>query len=214
MNKTGLASQPSTETPSFADGLMLLWQRTLAQPRQISMVLPSSRAVGRMMAEAVLQRPAASVIELGAGTGAVTRQLLKHGDLTPDLLTCVELDSGFVTYLRATLPGVNVICAPAEQLAKLWTEEQREPAGAIVSTLPIRLFPDDLKLQVLDAALPVMAPDAPIVQLTFRPSTPIPSRVLFAHGLAAQRREIVWANVPPAFIWIYRRKATSQPTPA
>lgn len=185
---------------------MLLWQRTLAQPRQISMVLPSSRAVGRTMAEAIRRRPAGPVIELGAGTGAVTRQLLRHG-VTADLLTCVELDHGFVTYLRAAMPGVDVICAPAEQLATIW---RREPAGAIVSTLPIRLFPDDLKLQVLHATLSTMTPGAPLVQLTFRPSSPIPSHVLFACGLAAERREIVWANIPPAFVWSYRHAASAQ----
>jgi phosphatidylethanolamine/phosphatidyl-N-methylethanolamine N-methyltransferase len=175
----------------------------------MSTVLPSSRAVGRTMAEAIRQRPAGPVIELGAGTGAVTRQLLKHG-VTADLLTCVELDRGFVTYLCATLPGVDVICAPAEELATLWSEWRRAPAGAIVSTLPIRLFPDDLKLQVLEATLSTMAPGAPIVQLTFRPSSPIPSHVLFACGLAAERREIVWANVPPAFVWSYRRAPSPQ----
>lgn len=172
------------------------------------MVLPSSPAVGRLMAETVRERPARSVIELGAGTGAVTRQLLQHV-VGADDLTCIELDRGFVAYLRATLPGVDVICAPAEQLAGIWSERQREPAGAVVSTLPIRLFPDALKLDVLDAMLPVLAPGAPLVQLTFRPSSPIPPRLLFARGFVAERREIVWANVPPAFVWIYRPTAAA-----
>lgn len=155
------------------------------------------------MALAAAQRPPGRVIELGAGTGAITRQLLAHG-VPPDGLTCIELDPGFVDYLRQAFPHVEAVQGTAESLARIWGERGHGPAAAIVSSLPIRLFDDAATHAVLAASCAVARPGAPFVQLTFRASNPIPRRILQVHGLTGRRRGLVWANVPPAFVWLYR----------
>lgn len=190
-------------TPSLR-GLTLLWRRSLAEPRQVSMVAPSSRFVGRAAAALIRQRPRGGVIELGAGTGAITRALLEHG-IAAQTLTCLELDATFCRHLRDRLPQLDIICAPAERLAAIWCERASEAAGAVVSSLPIRLFEAAQQATVLDACRQVLAPAGLLVQATYRPSTPIPYPLLFTHGFAAESRLTIWRNLPPVFLWTYRR---------
>ncbi len=187
-----------------AQGPLLFWGRSLRNPRQICSLFPSSPFVGRAMTEAILARPAPHVIELGAGTGAVTRQLIRNG-VAPENLTLVELDAALGGHLQRTFPGVDVMVAPAQQLAGLWHEREGQPVGAIVSTLPMRLFPKPMIRSIIKSSFQVLAPGGVFVQFTYRDNSPVPMRLAKAMGLKAQRRCLVWANLPPAAIWSYER---------
>ncbi len=188
-----------------AQGPLLFWGRSLRNPRQICSLFPSSPFVGRAMTEAIVSRPAPHVIELGAGTGAVTRQLIRNG-VREDNLTLVELDPALGGHLRRSFPGVDVMVAPAQQLAELWRQRQGPQVGAIVSTLPMRLFPKPMIRSIMKSSFQVLAPGGVFVQFTYRESSPVPLRLVNALGLKAQRRCLVWANLPPAAIWSYERE--------
>lgn len=187
-----------------AQGPLLFWGRSLRNPRQICSLFPSSPFVGRAMTEAIVARPQPHVIELGAGTGAITRQLVRNG-VSPHNLTLVELDPALGAHLERSFPGVDVMVAPAQDLARLWRERQGPPVGAIVSTLPMRLFPKPMIRSIVKSAFQVLAPGSVFVQFTYRDNSPVPLRLVGAMGLKAQRRGLVWANLPPAAIWSYER---------
>lgn len=191
-----------------AQGPLLFWGRSLRNPRQICSLFPSSPFVGRAMTEAIVSRPAPHVIELGAGTGAVTRQLIRNG-VREDNLTLVELDPALGGHLRRSFPRVDVMVAPAQQLAELWAEREGPRVGAVVSTLPMRLFPKPMIRSIMKSSFQVLAPGGVFVQFTYRESSPVPLRLVKALGLTAQRRCLVWANLPPAAIWSYERPTQS-----
>jgi len=156
------------------------------------------------MTDAIVSRPTPHVIELGAGTGAVTRQLIRNG-VRDDNLTVVELDAALGGHLRRSFPRVDVMVAPAQQLAELWHEREGPRVGAIVSTLPMRLFPKPMIRSIMKSSFQVLAPGGVFVQFTYRESSPVPLRLVRALGLTAKRRCLVWANLPPAAIWAYER---------
>ncbi len=52
------------------------------------------------------------MLELGAGTGVVSRAILDHG-VPPEKLVVVEIVPDMADHLRSVLPGVNVICGDA-----------------------------------------------------------------------------------------------------
>jgi len=187
-----------------AHGPLLFWERSLRNPKQICSLFPSSPFVGRAMTEAIVSRPAPHVIELGAGTGAVTRQLVRNG-VSAHNLTLVELDPELGAHLHRSFPGVDVMVAPAQHLAQLWRERQAPPVGAIVSTLPMRLFPKPMIRSIVKSSFQVLSPGGVFVQFTYRENSPVPLRLASAMGLKAQRRGLVWANLPPAAIWTYER---------
>lgn len=187
-----------------AEGPLLLLGRSLQNFGQICSLFPSSPAAGRAMATAAGGRPSAHVIELGAGTGAVTRQLLGSGISYADL-TVLEIDPQFGGHLRRNFPKLDVIVAPAQNLAKLWGDRNGPAVGAVVSTLPIRLLDTESSMSIMRASIAVLEPGGMIVQLTYRPSSPVPERIYRGLGVSAERHHRVWINLPPAYIWVYRK---------
>jgi phosphatidylethanolamine/phosphatidyl-N-methylethanolamine N-methyltransferase len=192
-----------------AQGPWLLLRRSLRNPLQICSVFPSSPFVGRAMTQAIANRPAPRVIELGAGTGAVTRQLIRNGVTASDL-TLIEIDAQLGRHLRCTFPEVDVIVAPAQEAAKIWRERNGPPVGAVVSTLPMRLFSKPLIRSVMRSALETLAPGGLFVQFTYRLGSPAPIRIVNRLGLTAERYRHVWANFPPAAIWVYQKPFATQ----
>ncbi len=190
------------ELASRAQGPLLFWGRSLRNPKQICSLFPSSPFVGRAMTEAIAERPAPHVVELGAGTGAITRQLIRNG-VAPQNLTLVELDIELGEHLRRTFPEIDVLIAPAQDLGHIWSARQGPRVGAIVSTLPMRLFSKPLIRSIMKNSFRVIAPGGVFVQFTYRDSSPVPLRIAAALGLRAERRCLVWANLPPAAIWTY-----------
>jgi phosphatidylethanolamine/phosphatidyl-N-methylethanolamine N-methyltransferase len=193
-----------SDLPQAAQGPVLFWQRSLKHPRQICSLFPSSPFVGRAMTEVLRDRTNSHVIELGAGTGAVTRQLIRNG-VEPQNLTLLEIDAQLGGHLRRRFPEVDVVIAPAEDLAQLWQERNGGAVGAIVSTLPMRLFSKKLIYLVMKNSLQVLGDGGMFVQFTYRQNSPVPSRVLKALGLKAWRYTRVWLNLPPAAIWVYEK---------
>ena len=196
-----------SDLPRAAQGPVLFWQQTLRNPLQVCSLFPSSPFVGRAMTKVLGKRIDSHVIELGAGTGAVTQQLIRNG-VEPRKLTLIEIDAQLGGHLRRRFPEVDVVIGPAQDLAKLWKERNGENVGAIVSTLPMRLFSKKLIYLVMKNSLNVLEDGGMFVQFTYRQTSPVPPRVARALRLKAWRYTRVWLNLPPAAIWVYERETT------
>ncbi len=194
-----------SDLPRAAQGPVLFWQRTLKNPRQVCSLFPSSPFVGRAMTSALGERTNSHIIELGAGTGAVTKQLIRNG-VRPEKLTLVEIDAQLGGHLRRSFPDVDVVIGCAQDLAKLWEERNGGNVGAIVSTLPMRLFSKKLIYLVMKNSLQVLEDGGMFVQFTYRQNSPVPTRVVKALRLKAWRYARVWLNLPPAAIWVYEKQ--------
>jgi phosphatidylethanolamine/phosphatidyl-N-methylethanolamine N-methyltransferase len=184
---------------------VLFWRQSLKQPIQICSLFPSRPSVGRHLFEAVSRHKGQPIVELGAGTGAVTRQLLRGGIEARDL-TVVELDPEFTAYLSRHFPGVDVLNMKAEDVAEYWQNRGADQVGAVVSTLPMKLFDAELQQDIIGSMMNVMADGAPFVQLTYRLSSPVKPEVLENLGLRGRRVKTVWRSIPPAFLWKYERR--------
>ena len=112
------------------------------------------------------------VIELGPGTGAITRQLIRNG-VEPGKPTPIEIDAQLGGHLRRRFPDVDVVIGPAQDLAKLWKERNGDNVGAIVSTLPMRLFSKKLIYLVMKNSLNVLDEGGMFVQFTYRQTSPV-----------------------------------------
>jgi phosphatidylethanolamine/phosphatidyl-N-methylethanolamine N-methyltransferase len=78
----------------------------------------------------------------------------------------------------------------------------REPASAVVSGLPLQTKPFKRRLRLIDEAFGLMAPGAPFVQFTYAVVTPIPLKLA---DVTAEASELIWLNLPPARVWVYRK---------
>lgn len=173
----------------------------LDNPAIAGAVSPSGRALARMMARYVDPRKSGPVVELGPGTGSITEALLERG-IEPGRLYLVEFDRGFCKLLRRRFRGVHVIHGDAYQLSKTLTDRLRRRPIAIVSSLPLLLKPEGQRLALLADAFDCMTPEGCFIQFTYSPLSPIPRN----NGFHAEASPPVWLNLPPARVWVYRRR--------
>lgn len=173
----------------------------IEKPLAIGAVTPSSRALARIMAANVDPKIPGPIIELGPGTGPVTEALVARG-IDPARLVLVEFDPTFCRLLRKRYPTATVVQGDAYSLGVLLTSLLREPAAAVVSGLPLFTKPLKTRLRLLFEAFGLMAPGAPFVQFTYAAVSPIPRGL---DRVKSQASERIWANIPPARVWVYRK---------
>jgi phosphatidylethanolamine/phosphatidyl-N-methylethanolamine N-methyltransferase len=78
------------------------------KPKAVGSIIPTSSVTARRMASVVDITSGLPVLEVGPGTGVITKAILKHGVKPADLYT-VEYSHDFVVHLKRNYPGVNVI---------------------------------------------------------------------------------------------------------
>jgi phosphatidylethanolamine/phosphatidyl-N-methylethanolamine N-methyltransferase len=173
----------------------------LERPLSMGAVSPSGRALARIMAAYVDPKSCGPIVELGAGTGAVTQALVDRG-IDPARLVLVESDAAFCRTLRARYPSARIVQGDAYGLRRILGSLINEPAAAVVSGLPLFTKPLRVRLRLLFEAFALMAPAAPFVQFTYHAVAPMPRRLARVRVEASER---VWKNIPPARVWVYRR---------
>jgi phosphatidylethanolamine/phosphatidyl-N-methylethanolamine N-methyltransferase len=182
----------------------------LADPRRMGAIVPSSAALADAMT-ADLWPTSAPVIELGPGTGVVTRSILARG-IPEDRLALIEYGGDFVDRLQREFPRAHVHRMDATRLKHVELFDG-EPAGAVVSGIPLLLMPAKEVLALLDGAFEQLRPDGAFYQFTYGRDAPIARSVLERLGLSATRIGGTLANVPPAVVYrICRRSSRVMPT--
>ena len=185
-------------TTSLADNFRFL-KALINRPKLVGAVIPSSPALARAMARQI--DPAAGpVLEVGPGTGVISEAILERG-VTPGRLTLVEYDEELARHLAARFPRVQVIQGDAFDLNRTLRSHGDVPFGAIVSSLPLLNHPMARRLAYMEAVTRRLAPGAPLIQFSYGAHAP----VVPPPGFAVVRTAQVWANIPPAKVWVYRK---------
>jgi len=182
---------------SFHEKLQFL-RGVMASPAGVSALFPSSRPLADALA-APIPSHEGRVLELGPGTGAVTQAIVARG-IPATRIVAVEYDRQFVDLLGARFPGLSVLQGDALNLRGV-LGSPRESYSAVVSGLPLINFSMRTRRAVIEDGLSRVRPGAPFIQVSYhgRPAVP-PS-----HDLAVERAAFVWRNIPPAYVWVYRR---------
>jgi phosphatidylethanolamine/phosphatidyl-N-methylethanolamine N-methyltransferase len=173
-----------------------LW---LQKPLQIAAVTPSGKRLAHVMAELVdLDRPG-PVLELGAGTGGITRGLLETG-CPRDRLIALEREPSLAAALQRSFPGIATIIGDATALAEHFARLGIDRLCAVVSSLPIKWFPVAAQRAIVEPCLALLGSGGVILQMTNAFASPIAIEPL---GIAGERVAHVWRNLPPAQVWAY-----------
>jgi len=172
----------------------------IEKPLSTGAVMPSSRMLARAMARCVDPKSEGPVIELGPGTGPVTEALVRQG-IDPARLILVEFNPDFCRLLRSRYPQATVVQGDAYRLRRLLETHVSQPAAAMVSGLPLVTKPLRTRLRLISDAMTLLAPGAPFVQFTYAMLPPIPKKL---PGVRAEASELIWMNLPPARVWVYR----------
>jgi phospholipid N-methyltransferase len=162
---------------------------------------------GRSLADAITAEisPATGpVIELGPGTGVFTRALLARG-VPERQLALIEYGSDFARVLQFRFPQATVLWMDASRMdsIKLFGGE---PAGAVVSGLPLLSMSARKAMAVLSGAFNQLRPGGAFYQFTYGPLCPVPRPILDRLGLKAKRVGRTFANMPPAAVYKLTRR--------
>ena len=176
----------------------------LRNPLQTGALLPSGADLAQAMA-AHVHPGLGGVLELGAGTGAITRALFERGLRVGELIL-VEKDPGLADLLARRFPDAVVLRGDAGRLKRLLLAEGVGHPQTVVSSLPLLSMPGLTRLRVLSEIVSVLGPGGTYVQFTYSPRPPIPVALAAALGVTGTRVARVPWNLPPAAVWVYRRQ--------
>jgi phospholipid N-methyltransferase len=199
------------------------------QFRSTGAILPSSRFLARaLVSEVAKPRGPARILEVGPGTGSVTRQLLRR--LLPhDQLDAVEINANFIARLMARLEKDRNYQSRRQQVRIIHAAVEDLPGeGAydfIVSGLPLNNFPVEMVRRIFATYARLLKPGGILTyyEYQFIRSLKRPfanrreRRRLFRVGRLVGgyirnyqiRRERIFINVPPAMVRHLRFKPAS-----
>lgn len=204
-----MSSNPSVERQhargSDVVNAALFLTRWAKNPLQMGSIVPSSPALCRRVARHIRRAPDEAVIELGAGTGVISRALLASG-VPPERLFVVEIVPSMAAHLRRVLPGVRVVEGDARDLAALIPAEWHGRIGSVVCGIPLVLLRPEEQRRFIDA-IEAVAPGRGFLHYSYCATSPLPSR---RHQLATRREAWTPLNFPPASVWRYTPKSEHQ----
>lgn len=164
--------------------------------------MPTSVHPARRMASVINPASGLPVLELGAGTGVITKAILetRHQAASADF---DRIFQGFLPSRDATLSrrGFSIgrcVRAVGEVLA----ERSGEQFDCVISAVPLLSFPMEQRVGLLEDLLARIPRGRPVIQITYGPLSPVikmPDRYVVSHY------DFIVRNIPPAQLWTYRR---------
>lgn len=190
-------------------GTALFLKRWLRRPFAVGAVVPSGRLLAEAMARttfAEMKGREGHVIELGAGTGEVTKALLGAG-IPAHRLALVERDPELASFLRRHFVGPRIVEGDAARLPKILSEQGIGSVSAVVSSLPLLSLPADVVRGIVEGVFDALPRGGALVQFTYGPAQPVPRSLSQSLRLVGTRGPRIWRNMPPAVVWTFRRPA-------
>jgi len=137
----------------------------------IASLAPSSPWLSRATVKGVDWAGAKVLVELGAGTGPITKVLAERA--RPDCkVIVIERDHDFAEILReryAQLPNFDVIEGDCRDLATILADRGIGQVDHVISGLPVPSFPKALQRDLMRVVKQVLSPEGTYHQITELP---------------------------------------------
>jgi ornithine lipid N-methyltransferase len=143
-----------------------LTQLTRGNP--IASIAPSSRWLSRTTVRNIAWDRVETLIELGAGTGPITRVLAERAR-SQCRVVVVERDHDFAGLLRerfGSLPNFEIVEGDARDLAAMLADRGIAQVDHVISGLPIPSFPLELRHALFRLVRAVLRPEGTFNQIT------------------------------------------------
>ena len=178
-------------------------------PRAVGAALPSSRGLALEIVTPVDFAKARTVVEFGPGTGPFTGEIVAR---MPEgsRYVGIELNGEFCAHLRERFPKLDIVEDSVENLEKILDERGIATVDAIVCGLPWASLPLTVQERAFAAIERRLVPGGLFMTFAYLQGLPFPGARALRRRLSelfssVTRSRIVWANVPPAFVYICRK---------
>lgn len=190
-------------SPILAQENWLFFKRWLQHPFQLGTFAPISLRLSRLAAQCIRYQKGENIVEIGAGTGRLTRALLEAG-IPLDKLIAVELDQSMCSFLQKTTPDLLCIQGDACYLSDLIPKQLCGYVDKIVSAIPLMYLPPRAREKIIESCFDVLKPGGEIIHLTYHSRSPLHS-LKINYQISSERIGALWLNFPPGFLWCYKK---------
>jgi phosphatidylethanolamine/phosphatidyl-N-methylethanolamine N-methyltransferase len=175
----------------------------LKNPLKVGAVAPSSPDLAWQMLDGILPDKENVVIELGVGTGAITKHIV---EILPDndSYLGIEIDAAMVSSLKARYPEMNIVCGNACQLSAIHQESGLGKVSYILCCLPFVTLPEEVAAQVLSEIEKYMEHGCLFRAFQYAHGYYTPAAIRLRKFMRdrygrSKRSDLVAKNVPPAY---------------
>lgn len=184
----------------MASYLRFIWAAVL-KSEQTGAIVPSQRFLVDRMLDPVPPDFQGSVVELGAGTGALTLRLAQKCPRAR--ITACEINPALAKDLRTTLDraGINgqvqVVRDSAEHLLSAYAKGGTSRPGFVISGIPLGNVPRDETYALIRQICQSLPRNGMYIQFQYS----LIDRAKIQESFPAMRTVPVLLNFPPAFIY-------------
>ena len=179
----------------------------IRHPKTTGAIIQSSKALAQIITEGANLECANNIIEIGAGSGAFTKEILRKKSPNAKFFA-VEINPNFARELKGKFPNLDIALGSAKDLSVMMKERDMESADIIISGIPwsfLSIREQSVMLKSVRNALK----DGGYFN-TFAYHSPLPSAKIFRRKLYKTFSEVrksksVVLNIPPAFVYICKK---------
>ena len=172
--------------------------QSVSKIREIGSIIPSSRFLVSAMCEQIDFKSASLLVELGPGTGVMTRSMLSKMSKQCRLVS-IELNSVFAERLSSEFCGTQarIVQGSAEDLSQHLQGCDAPLADCIISSLPLYNMPTRVKMRILQACKKNLKVGGRFIQYQYS----LADKKIIRHYFDDVKIDFVLMNVPPAFVY-------------
>jgi phospholipid N-methyltransferase len=187
-------------------GTAAFLRRVITDQANIGAIAPTFPRLARRLAGLIPPTPGLRVVELGAGTGAVSTAIGPR--LGPGARHfALERDPDLLVALETRAPWAQRIPGDAAELVSHLAALEVDEVDVVISALPWGYFDGDLQRRIMAEVCSVLVPGGMFATIACLPTRLNPRSRTFRTILEASFKEVAmtsptWANLPPARLLI------------
>ena len=189
----------------MGDDVVQFLKAAFKNPLEVSTVFPTSKVLALQMIGEIPDFNG-KIVELGTGTGAITR-FLAAKIMDPSQYLGLELSEEMVAYMRKAYPHLRFEASPAQELTRFCPEGS---VSAAVSSLPWTLFSPSTQSATLQAIKSSLQPGGVFItymclNVSWTPAAQNFMRLLNENFASIKKGKMEWRNIPPARVFVASR---------
>ncbi|MCU1288607.1 MAG: SAM-dependent methyltransferase [Acidobacteria bacterium] len=178
-------------------------QAFLKNPAKVGAITPSSPELALRMLKGIEPSENNIVLELGVGTGAITRHLQEILPNEKSYLG-IELDRSLVKSLKKNYPDLKIVCGNATDTFSIHQKSGLGKVGYVICCLPFVSLPNEVGERILLEIDKFMQAGCTFRTFQYAHGYYFPSAIKLREFMRsrygkAQRSQLVVKNVPPAY---------------
>jgi|SRR5688500_11084817 len=178
-------------------------QAFIKNPLKVGAIAPSSPELAKKMIEGVRPHAHNIILELGVGTGAITKYLETRLSDEKSYLG-IELDRDLVKSLKSNYPKLKIVRGNAAETFAIHQKTGLGKVGFIICCLPFVSLPNEIGEQILLEIDKFMRQGCLFRTFQYAHGYYMPSAIKLREFMRnrygkAKRSQLIVKNVPPAY---------------